>query len=51
MLLSRDLEFIRGERHDLPLVGCVPPGVLVAERHAPLVERQETAVRDGDMVV
>ncbi|GCD51237.1 hypothetical protein NBRC106471_2793 [Acetobacter pasteurianus subsp. pasteurianus LMG 1262 = NBRC 106471] len=43
-------ELIRGECHDLLLVGRVPPVVLVAERHAVFVERQEAAVRDGDTV-
>lgn len=43
-------ELIRGECRDLLLVGRVPPVVLVAERHAVFVERQEAAVRDGDMV-
>ncbi|GCD57370.1 hypothetical protein NBRC3222_2707 [Acetobacter pasteurianus NBRC 3222] len=43
-------ELIRGECHDLLLLGRVPPVVLVAERHALFVERQKAAVRDGDTV-
>lgn len=43
-------ELIRGECHDLLLVGRVPSVVLVAKRHAVFVERQKATVRDGNAV-
>ncbi|OAG75617.1 hypothetical protein Amal_03200 [Acetobacter malorum] len=43
-------EFIRAKRHDLLLMRGIPAVVLVPERHAPFVEREEAAVRDGDAV-
>ena len=43
-------EFVGVQRHGAMAVGAVAPVVLVAERHARLVERDQAAVRDGDAV-
>lgn len=43
-------ELIRGQCHDLLLMRGIPAVILIPERHASFIERQETAVRDGDTV-